>query len=115
MAILHARGAGRYAGQAAKAAVDVLDHRLKLNAPFKLLLHEDNAAAQRIVLVAQHLVGWTGGEAEAAVDACLHGVRHGFTLRAQCGNGDFVLHKRQLQRVGIEERAGAATKARSPL
>ncbi len=67
---MHARGAGGHAGQAAQAAVDMLDG-LRVGRPVVLqhVLDQVDAAARAVELVAQHLVGRAGRGAEPAMDA----------------------------------------------
>src|SRR5258707_1062246 len=65
---MDARRAGRHAGEAGQAAVDMLDHlparRLAL---LQHVLDEIDAPARRIVLVAEQEIGRAGRRAEAAM------------------------------------------------
>ena len=70
MHVVHAGRAGRHAGEARQAAIDVLDH-LGASPAVMLqhLLDQVDAPARRIELVAEQHVGRAGGRAEAAVHA----------------------------------------------
>ena len=50
---------------------------------FERLLHQHDAAARRVHLLAEHAVGRAGGQAEAAVHACGHRARHGVAVRPE--------------------------------
>lgn len=68
--VLHARGAGRHAGHAAEAAVEVGDGRGGHGGlPRGDRLHQVDASAWRVGLAAPRLVGRAGGQAESAVNA----------------------------------------------
>ena len=67
--VLHARRAGRLAGAAGETAVEVQPRLVGDLLPFERLLHEVNAAARAVVLVAEEQIGRTGRGAEAAVHA----------------------------------------------
>ncbi len=70
MHVVHARRAGRHAGQARKAAVDMLDHLRRGRAVLlQHLLDEIDPAARAIELVAKQHVGRTGRSAEPAMHA----------------------------------------------
>ncbi len=69
-AILHARRAGRLAGAAAQAEVDVgLKRTLQPDATVGRAAHQRDAPARAVHLQLIHRVGRAGGEAEATVDA----------------------------------------------
>ena len=72
LAVLHAGGAGRLAGPAVEAEVEVLADPLGHGeAAVGDAAHQVNAAARAVVLVAGLDVGRAGGRAEAAMDAVL--------------------------------------------
>ncbi len=68
--VVHAGRAGRHAGEAGQAAVDVLD-RLGIGRAVVLqhVLHQVDAAARRVVLLAEQHEGRAGRGAEAAMHA----------------------------------------------
>ena len=70
MHVVHAGGAGRHAGEAGEAAVDMLDH-LRRRRPVLLqhLLDQIDPAARAIELVAEQHIGRTGRGAEPAMHA----------------------------------------------
>ena len=89
-AVLHAGRAGGLAVAAGQAAVEVQLGLGGRHRAFEHLLDEVDAAAWRIELVAEHLVGWTGGETKPAMhavaqdafgDLALGGVAEGFSER----------------------------------
>src|SRR5512144_904323 len=68
--VADARGAARDARHAAEAAVEALDdRRTQCERASRRLLHQLDAAAWRVHLLAPEDVGGAGREAEAAVDA----------------------------------------------
>ncbi|MGY4329723.1 hypothetical protein ACVWWG_004140 [Bradyrhizobium sp. LB7.2] len=68
--VIDPRGAGRHAGQARQAAVDMLDHfSRRRQVLLQHLLDQIDAAARAIELVAKQHIGRTGRGAEAAMDA----------------------------------------------
>ena len=68
--VVDAAGAGGHAGEAGEAAVDVSLHlRARGTVVLEHLLHQVDAAARAVALVAQQHVGRAGGGAEAAVHA----------------------------------------------
>jgi hypothetical protein len=68
--VVHARGAGRHAGEAGEAAVDVLDDLGAGGlAPLEHLLDQVDSSARRIELVTEEEVGRAGRGAEAAMHA----------------------------------------------
>jgi hypothetical protein len=70
MHVMHARGAGRHAGEAAEAAVDMLDRLLIGRAPvLQHILYKIYPPPRTVEFIAQHLVGRTGRRAEPAVNA----------------------------------------------
>ena len=70
MHVMHARRAGRHAGQTGQAAVNVLD-RPRVGHPFVLqhVLDQVDAPARAVELVAEHLIGRAGRGAEPAMHA----------------------------------------------
>ena len=68
-AVLHARRAGRLAGAAGEAAVEVELRSRGRRRALEHLLHQVDAAARPVELVAEQLVGRAGRGAEAAVHA----------------------------------------------
>jgi hypothetical protein len=70
MHVIHARGAGRHAGQAGQAAVDMFDHFLARRAVvFQHVLDEVNSSTRGVEFIAQEGIGRTSRGAEAAMDA----------------------------------------------
>src|SRR5207245_1149643 len=67
--VLHARRAGRLAGAAGETAVEVQASLVGDLLPLEHLLHEVDATARAIVLVAEEQIGRTGRGAETAVHA----------------------------------------------
>ena len=67
--IAHPRGTGRLAGAAGETAVEVQPRLVGDLLPLERLLHEVNAAARAVVLVAEEQIGRTGRGAEATVHA----------------------------------------------
>ena len=68
--VVDAAGARGHAREAGEAAVDVLaHHRGRLAAALEHLLHQVDAPARAVALVAEQHVGGAGGRAEAAVHA----------------------------------------------
>ena len=68
--VVDARGAGRHAGEAGEATVEVLHRRFRRGlAALQHVLDEVDAAARGIELVAQQHIGGAGGGAEAAMHA----------------------------------------------
>ncbi len=66
--VMHARGAGRHAGKAGQAAVDML-HRAGIGGPpaFEHVLDQVDPPARTVEFVAEHLVGRAGGGAHTAM------------------------------------------------
>ena len=70
MHVMHAGRTGGHAGQAREAAVDMLDHLRRGGLPaLQHVLHQVDAPARGIELVAEQQIGRAGGRAEAAMDA----------------------------------------------
>ena len=69
VAVLHAAGAGRFAVAAGQAAVQVQLGLARGFGAFEHLLHQVDASARAVELIAQQLIGRAGGGAEAAVHA----------------------------------------------
>ena len=96
--VVHARGAGRHAGEAGQAAVQVPRY-LGLGRPVVLqhLLDQVDPAARRVELVAEQHVGRAGRRAEAAVHA---GAQDLLGFRGigigQLGQGEVGLHRLSL-------------------
>src|SRR5438270_10054418 len=70
MHVIHARRAGRHAGEAGEAAVDMLD-RLPIGrlALLEHVLDEIDAAARAVELIAEEHISRAGGGAESAMHA----------------------------------------------
>src|SRR6267142_2215667 len=68
-AVAHAGRTGGLAGTARQAAVEVQARLAGHRRAFERALHEVDAAARTVEVVAEHLVGRAGGGAEAAVHA----------------------------------------------
>jgi hypothetical protein len=81
-AVLYARRAGRLAGTAAKAAVEVLLRLGRGRGTFENLLDQLDTTARAIKFVAQHLVGWAARIANTAIDA---GAQNRFGFGAGAG------------------------------
>ena len=70
MHVVHARRAGRHAGEAGQAAVDMLDHfGRRRTVVLQHVLDEIDAPARLIEFVAEQQIGRAGRRAEAAMDA----------------------------------------------
>src|SRR6266567_1509330 len=68
--IIHARRAGGLAAEARETAVEMFDcFRSGLRIALKHMLHQYDAPARAVPLVAQNQIGWTGRRAEAAMHA----------------------------------------------
>jgi hypothetical protein len=92
-AVLHAAGAGALAVAAGQAAVQVGLGGGRHRRALEHLLHQVDAAARAVELVAQQLVGGTGGGAEAAVHALAQDGLGGLTgRRAGEFRGEMGLH-----------------------
>ena len=92
--VVHARRAGRHAGQAGQATIDVPDFLLRRR-PVALQhrLDEIDAAARAVALVAQQHEGRTGGGAEAAMHALAQDVLAARVLGiGKLGQGEVGLH-----------------------
>ena len=92
LAISHARRTGRDAAQTGQAAIHVRQRLLHGQAALERRLHQEDAAARRIHLLAQLAVGGAGGQTETAVNARFDRMRHDLALRPQSLNTDRVLH-----------------------
>lgn len=80
--IIDARRAGGFAGETGQAAIEVRDRaRIRRAAAFEHGLHQIDAAARRIVLVAEQDVGRAGLRAEAIA----HATANDAVCRRQCG------------------------------
>jgi hypothetical protein len=95
MHVVHARGAGRHAGEAGKAAVDVERGRCRGRlVALQHLLHEIDAAARAVELVAEQDVGRAGGGAEAAMHAGAEDLLRGGDVRiGELGRAKAGLHR----------------------
>ena len=69
MHVVDPAGTGGHAGEAGEAAVDVIGHRRRHLALLEHLLHEVDAAARAVALVAGEHIGRAGRGAETAMDA----------------------------------------------
>ena len=76
IAVAHPRRARRLAGQAPEAAVEVHGGVGERQRALERFLHQHDAPARRVHLLAEHHVGRAGGQAEAAVHARRHGHGH---------------------------------------
>src|SRR5690606_24621021 len=74
-AVLDPGGAGADAGHAAQAGVEVADHGVGQRFAFQAVLHQVDAAARGVHLLAPQLVGGAGGQAEPAVHAVVDEVQ----------------------------------------
>src|SRR5690606_36487881 len=86
-AVAHARGAGGLAVAAGEAAIQVPARGGARRAALEHLLHEVDAPARPVELVAEQLVGRTGGVAEPAVHA---GTQDGVRLPTGLGIANVV-------------------------
>ena len=86
MAVLHATRAGGFAVAAGQATVQMQLGGAGRRPAFQHLLHQIDAAARTVQLVAKQLVGGAGGVAEAAVHAL---AQDGFRLAAFGRVGEF--------------------------
>src|SRR6266699_2984984 len=67
--VLHAGRTGRHAGHAAQALVDVCGERpVDANLPLRGHLHQLDAAARRVHLLAPQQISWACCQAEATMD-----------------------------------------------
>ena len=80
--VLHSRRTGTLAGPAGQAAIQVQLRARADRLALEQLLHEIDAAARTVELVAQQLVGRAGGQAETAVHAA---AQNGLRLAARPG------------------------------
>ena len=71
-----------FAGEATEAAVHMRQRVGERERAFEHLLHEHDAAARRVHLLAEFAVRRARGEAESAMHARLDGARHGRSKRA---------------------------------
>ena len=85
---------------AAEAVVDVRQRVVELDLALEHLLHQEDAAAWRVHLLAELDVGGAGRQAEAAVHARLDRVGHAGRLRPVLLDLDFVAHRSDLQEAG---------------
>src|SRR5437660_1034691 len=83
IAVRHAAGAGRFAGETAEATIDVRLRALPWQISFQHLFHQDDASARRVHLLAQFGIRWARSEAETAMDASLHCMGHRLAQRAE--------------------------------
>ena len=71
------------ARQAAEAAIDVRQRLLQRQLALEHVLHQEDASARRIHLLAEHAIGGTRGQTESAMHARRHGPRHVRAVRSQ--------------------------------
>jgi hypothetical protein len=71
MHVIDAARTGGHAGEAGEAAVDVVGHRRRHLALLEHLLHQVDAAARAVALIAGEHIGRAGRGAEAAMHAAL--------------------------------------------
>src|SRR5215468_4983652 len=83
IAVRHAARTCRLTCQAPQATIDVWLRAFPREISLQHLFHKNDPPARRIHLLAEFSVRWAGRQAEAAMDAGLHGVRHRFPERAQ--------------------------------
>jgi hypothetical protein len=83
---------GRGAGQAAEAAIDVRLHVGERELTFERRLHQQDAPARRVHLLAQLAIGRARRQAEPAVDARRDRVRHVLAGRPERLGVDVMLH-----------------------
>jgi hypothetical protein len=93
IAVRHTARTRRLASQAPEAAIDVRLRGGGGQRAFEHLLHEHDAAAGGVHLLAEFLVSRTGGETEAAMHARLHGLGHRLAQRAVLIRFDRVKHQ----------------------
>ena len=93
--VVHARRAGRHAGQARQATVDVPDFRLARRAvALQHRLDEVDPPTWAVALVAQQHEGRAGGGAEAAMHALAQDILAARRLRiGELGQGEVGLHR----------------------
>jgi hypothetical protein len=94
--VMHARGAGRHAGEARKATVD-MERRVLVGRLVVLqhVLDEVDPTARTVELVAQQHIGRTGRGAEAAMDASPEDRLGGRDVRiGELRQGEVGLHRR---------------------
>ena len=92
--IIDAGGTGGLAVQAGEAAVDVIDLLFGRRAALlQHVLHQHDAAARAVALIAQQHIGRTGRGADAAMDASAHRRGGGAELRIGklFGGEDYIL------------------------
>jgi hypothetical protein len=99
--VVHARRAGRHAGQTRQATVDVPDLGVAGRAiALEHRLDEIDAATRTVALVAQQHEGRTGRRAEAAMHALAQDVLAARGLRiGELGQGEVSLHPGALRRL----------------
>lgn len=90
--IADAGGAMSFAGQASEAAIDMRGNLFWLQCAFENMFHHKDASAGGFGFITGQLVGWTGGEAEPAVDTGLNGFRHFGASASQGFRIDLMLH-----------------------
>ena len=93
VAVRHAAGTGRLAGEAAEAAVDMRRGGSKTERALEHLLHQHDPPARRIHLLPQFLVGRAGGETKTAVHAGRYCLRHRLSKWSQRFARNGVLHQ----------------------
>ena len=92
MHVVDPAGAGGHAGEAGEAAVDVIGHRRRHFAILEHLLHEVDAAARAVALVAGEHIGRAGRGAETAMDA---------TPQDRIGAGDARIGELDVSETGL--------------
>ena len=113
LAVRHARRTRGLAGQAAEAAVDVRQRVVELSSPSSDALHQEDAPARRVHLLAQHHVGRARRQAEAAVDAGRDRAGHvprrpGRARRNRCGAA-----RARASSLNVPSGSSAAARARA--
>ncbi len=85
--VIHSRGAGRHAGDAAEARIKMADPVfVHLRFAFESQFHQVNSAARRIHFLAPERIGGARGQAKAAVDALLHDFKRWRMMRVECAS-----------------------------
>ena len=114
--VAHARRAGRHAGHAAEAVVEVADHRVRQDAVLlQPLAHQHDPAARRVHLLVPEHVRRARRQAEAAVHAVLDQVDLGRLVGVEGGHSDPAHEDAGVARArGVEARLDAAHQDDAP-
>src|SRR5690606_37213396 len=106
--IFHARGAGRFAGAAGEAAIEMQLRARAGRCAFEHRLDQIDASARTVELVAEELVGRAGGVAESAVHAL---AQYRFRL-ASLGRISYVICQVRLHSRAGERRTATGDRTR---